>query len=188
MSVEQLLLILPILTSLRQAGLTQTGGSNSCVLPDWRPKVLNRILSCYSFCRDVEEHSSGTTLPFPSLCFLSLSFVQLHASWDIFCKVWFFFFFFCKPDFLVRPSTQRCASLFFLCWKIPSCWTQRSFIFISQASVMAPGMLVFVCIVKSKSVCSELFDKIPWKSITISWASAVLCGSCLLANVTMLTC
>lgn len=104
MSVEQLLLILPILTSLRQAGLTQTGGSSSCVLPDWRPKVLNRILSCYSFCRDVEEHSSGTTLPFPSPCFLSLSFVQIHASWDIFCKVWFFFSFFASQTFLSSPQ------------------------------------------------------------------------------------
>lgn len=41
--------------------LTQTVGSSSCVLPEWRPEVLNRFLSCYSFCRHVEKLSSGIT-------------------------------------------------------------------------------------------------------------------------------
>lgn len=41
--------------------LTQTVGSSSCVLPEWSPEVLNSILSCYSFCKDVEKLSSGTT-------------------------------------------------------------------------------------------------------------------------------
>lgn len=35
--------------------LTQTGGSSSYVLPEWRPEVWNSILSCYSFSKDVEE-------------------------------------------------------------------------------------------------------------------------------------
>lgn len=55
MSIQQPPLILPIPTLVWQARLTQTGGSSSYVLPEWRPEVWNSILSCYSFSKDVEE-------------------------------------------------------------------------------------------------------------------------------------
>ena len=174
MSVEQLLLILPILTSLRQAGLTQTGGSSSCVLPDWRPKVLNRILSCYSFCRNVEELSSGTTLPFPSLHFLSLSFVQCHASWDISCKVWWFFLFFvffCKPDFLVWPSTQHCFSC---AERYPVIGLRVNLFLLAR---LASWLQACQCLSASSNQSLFVLNFLTIsKSITVSSASAVLCG------------
>lgn len=98
-------------------------------------------------------------------------------------NVFFLFCFFLQARL---PCLALNPTLFFLCWKIPSYWTQSQFIFISQASVMAPGMSVFVCIVKSKSVCSKLFDhlKIYYSLVSLSctlWL--VLIGKCHHANV-----
>lgn len=100
MSVQQLLLILPVPTCLWQERLTQTGGSRSCVLPKWCPKVLNSFLPCYSFCKDVEELSSGT---FFSLFFLSV--VHIPSS-----HCWLFFFFLQSKPLQVHFNALSC------CW------------------------------------------------------------------------